>query len=261
MDFNRTHLNIDGVKVAIDVIGTGHPVLYLHGGATIEGFAFARQLAERFQVFCPHHPGMGMSADAPEIYSVNRLAHHYLALIEHLGLQQSPHVIGFSMGGWIASHLAAINNEALQKLVLVAPDGLNDPDFPAANLEEATLAELPGLFSHDASIAQAFFPGVDDTSSLESFMNDRQREELMVNALYKSLSTASDFKTILNSIKNKTLIIWGQEDQILPAAQMQEWVKHIKNSTPQKVENAGHFVMQEQPSSLERISEFLLTQG
>ncbi|MBC3475676.1 alpha/beta fold hydrolase [Pseudomonas taiwanensis] len=260
MDFKRIHLEIENVEVAIDVVGAGHPVLYLHGGATIEGFAFARHLAEKFQVFCPHHPGMGMTADAPEIYSIDRLAHHYLALIEHLGLEERPHVIGFSMGGWIASHLAALNNEAIKRLVLVAPDGLNDANFPPANLEDVPLAELPGFFSHDASVAQQFFPGIGDTSFLESFMSDRQREDLMVNELYKTLNASAEFRSVLSRIQNKTFIVWGQEDRILPAAQMQEWVKHIKNSTCQKIENAGHFVMQEQPSSLERISEFLLVE-
>ena len=62
MEFETLTLEIDGVPTVVKAIGTGPAVLALHGAATIEGYDWARGLADRFRVYLPFHPGFGDSA-------------------------------------------------------------------------------------------------------------------------------------------------------------------------------------------------------
>lgn len=100
MDFETQRLDIDGVNVAVKVIGSGPAVLALHGAATIEGHDWARGLADRFRVYLPHHPGFGESDPAPHVTGMQDMVVHNLRLVAALGLER-PHLVGHSMGdGW-----------------------------------------------------------------------------------------------------------------------------------------------------------------
>jgi pimeloyl-ACP methyl ester carboxylesterase len=61
----------------------------------------------------------------------------HLQLLDAMDLPDKPHLIGFSMGGWMASELAGIAPERLDKVVLVAQAGLNDLADPATGLQRS----------------------------------------------------------------------------------------------------------------------------
>jgi pimeloyl-ACP methyl ester carboxylesterase len=115
------------------VIGQGPALVALHGAATLVGQEFARGLADRFRVYLPFHPGFGDSAPAPHICGSQDVVVHTLNLMDALGLEK-PHLMGHSMGGWMAAELAVVAGDRFGKLVLNAPAGLNDPAFPATDL-------------------------------------------------------------------------------------------------------------------------------
>ena len=58
MDFETLTFDIDGVHTVVKAIGKGPAVLALHGAATLEGYEWARGLADRFRVYLPFHPGL-----------------------------------------------------------------------------------------------------------------------------------------------------------------------------------------------------------
>ncbi len=76
MTFETIRLEIDGVDTVIKVIGKGPAVLALHGAATIEGYEWARDLADRFRIYLPFHPGFGESGPAPHICTPPRGTFH-----------------------------------------------------------------------------------------------------------------------------------------------------------------------------------------
>ena len=79
-----------------------HSLLFLHGarGASM-WLPFMEKLAERFDVIVPEHPGFGASDTPDWLDTVGDLAYFYLDLMERFGLQ-GVHLIGTSLGGWIA---------------------------------------------------------------------------------------------------------------------------------------------------------------
>ena len=102
--FRRDEYVVDGVRTVVYSAGQGPPVLYLHGGGSWHGFEWARDWLDQFRVILPYHPGYGESADDPDVSSIDDLVVHYARLLELLGLQRF-HLVGASLGGWLAAQL------------------------------------------------------------------------------------------------------------------------------------------------------------
>lgn len=257
LNFDTTTLEINGVTTVVKSIGSGKPVLFLHGASTLEGFDFAEGLADRFKVLLPSHPGFGYSGDAPRLTGMADMVVHYLNLIDALGLDR-PHLMGFSMGGWMAAELATVAREKFDRVVLVAPAGMNDPDFPGTDLGTVAPQDLPGYLAHDVGVALRYFPDGTDAAFGEAFGKDRAREgETLGRLLAPHGMGHPSIRSWIARITNPTLIVWGEHDRIIPVGNAAIWAEAIPNSSVRIVPDAGHFVMQEKPETLTAIGDFL----
>ena len=81
MDFETLTFDVDGVHTVVKAIGKGPAVLALHGAATLEGYEWARGLADRFRVYLPFHPGFGESGAAPHLAGMQDMIVHNLHLV------------------------------------------------------------------------------------------------------------------------------------------------------------------------------------
>src|SRR5205085_7510461 len=117
---HRTEMiTVDGAAIRLLRGGSGEPVVFLHGAGGHSGWmAFLEELSQRFSVFAPEHPGFGQSDDPPWLDNVADLAYFYLDLFKALGLERA-HLIGTSLGGWIAAELAVRDTARLASLTLV----------------------------------------------------------------------------------------------------------------------------------------------
>jgi pimeloyl-ACP methyl ester carboxylesterase len=256
--FETLEYDIDGVTTVVKAIGEGKPVLFLHGASTLEGFDFAEGLADRFRVLAPSHPGFGHSGPAPHIAGMADMVLHYLNLLDALELEEKPHLIGFSMGGWMASELAGLARERFDKVVLVAPAGLNDPAHPATNLGALAPQDLPAYLAHDVGVALRYFPDGSDPVFAEAFGADRAREgETLGRVLAPFGMGHPNLRRYLGRITNPALVVWGTEDRLLPASQAPLFVAALPDARLELVEDAGHFVLQEKPETLAKIGDFL----
>lgn len=257
-EFETLEYDIGGVRTVVKAIGQGQPVLFLHGAATLEGFDFAAGLADRFRVLSPSHPGMGFSGDAPHVADMRDMLVHYLNLLDALDLAERPHLIGFSMGGWMAAELAAIARDRFAKVVLIAPAGLNDPDHPATNLGAIAPQDLPGYLTHDVTVALRYFPDGSDPEAAAAFGADRGREGDMVGRLCAQHGMGHpNLRRFLARITNPVLVVWGTEDRLLPASQAPLWVAALPDAQLLTVPGTGHLIAQERPETLKQIGDFL----
>ncbi len=256
--FETLEFDIGGVRTVVKAIGSGKPVLFLHGAATLEGFDFAEGLADRFRVLAPSHPGFGFSGEAPHVAGMADMVLHYLNLLDALDLAEKPHLMGFSMGGWMAVELAALAREKFDKVVLVAPAGLNDADHPATNLGALAPQDLPGYLAHDVTVALRYFPDGTDIVFAERFGADRAREGETLGRLLAPFGMGHpNLRRFLARITNPALVVWGGEDRLLPSSQAPLFVAALPDAKLLIVEDAGHFVMQEKPETLGKIGDFL----
>ncbi|WP_151719432.1 alpha/beta fold hydrolase [Gemmobacter serpentinus] len=256
--FETLTFDIGGVQTVVKAIGQGKPILFLHGAATLEGFDFAEGLADRFRVLCPSHPGMGFSGPAPHIADISDMLVHYLNLLDALDLPEKPHLMGFSMGGWMATELAAIARDRFDKVVLIAPAGLNDLAHPATPLGGIAPQDFPGYMTHDPAIAARFFPDGTDPDFADRFGADRAREGDLVGRLCAPFGMGHpNLHRFMARITNPTLLVWGAEDRLLPASQAPIWLAHLPNAQFLPVPGTGHLVPQERPETLTSIGDFL----
>ncbi|WP_370515225.1 alpha/beta fold hydrolase [Paracoccus sp. S-4012] len=233
-------------------------MLFLHGASTLEEFDFAQGLADRFRVLLPSHPGMGHSGDAAQVADMHDIIVHYLDLLDALDLPEQPHLIGFSMGGWIATQLAAVARDRFDWVVLMAPAGLNDPAHPATDLGSIAPQDFPGHLAHDVTVALRYFPDGSDPAAAKAFGVARGREADLVGRLCAQHGMGHpNLRRFLKRITNPTLVVWGTEDRLLPAGQAPLWVEALPNARLLTVEGVGHLIAQERPETLQQIGDLL----
>lgn len=113
---------IGDVTIAYETYGTGGSPVLLIMGFTVRGRAWRFQvpaLEENHRVVTFDHRGVGES-DAPAgAYSMRQLADDALGLMDHLGWDDA-HVVGVSMGGMVAQHIALEHRERARSLTLLA---------------------------------------------------------------------------------------------------------------------------------------------
>jgi pimeloyl-ACP methyl ester carboxylesterase len=92
--------SVGGVDVHVWKGGRGDPLLVLHGAGGNRGFTrWLRQVAERYTVWGPTHPGFGRSGDADGMETVADLARFYLWFIEAADLGRPTSSANRSAGG------------------------------------------------------------------------------------------------------------------------------------------------------------------
>ncbi|MEU7554963.1 alpha/beta hydrolase [Streptomyces sp. NPDC044571] len=115
----RHTLTIDDRTLSyLDFGGPGRPLLALHGGLS-EGMAFAglaEALGDEWRVIAPDQRGHGSSDRAADYTRAGYVA-DAVALLDHLGLDAPVAVLGYSLGGLNAVHLAAAHSDRVGALI------------------------------------------------------------------------------------------------------------------------------------------------
>jgi len=250
--FREQSLTVNGVKTAMLVGGAGEPLVFLHGGGVFSGFDFAIPWTERFKVYIPFHPGFGASGDDPELAEMHDYVLHYLELFDQVGLERGLRLVGFSMGGWLAAELALEHRRRLAKLVLVAPAGLRDPEHPGTDLFRIPPEEVPGYLVHDFGVIARHLPKEPDPD----FVAARYREMTTVARIAWEHPFSRLLPRWLHRINLPTLLVWGEDDRLIPCAQSATWARLIPGAVVRTFPNAGHLVLDERPEAVRTVAEF-----
>lgn len=140
-------VSVRGIETRVLVAGAGPALLLLHGftGSAETWRPFLPALAARRRVIAPELIGHGRTAAPADAarYRMDECVADLLALLDRLGVEEFA-VLGYSMGGRVALHLALAAPERVRALILEsASPGITDPAERAerARSDEA-LAEL-----------------------------------------------------------------------------------------------------------------------
>ncbi len=249
--FERKSVDLYGVDTVYYEAGQGPTVVYFHGGGAFHGIQFARPWSQSFRVVCPYHPGMGESGDADKIGGMQHLVLHYLDFFDRLGLGRV-HLVGASMGGRLAAEVAVGHAERLKSLVLAAPAGLDVPDHPPANLGAAAPDEFFAMLTNDMTFLAPFLP---PAVPPEVFMRARQREG---QAAGKYMMSETSLDAWIHRITCPTLVVWGEEDRVLPVGRLQAWAKQLPHAKTQAFPGVGHLTFDESPEAVKVAQDFML---
>jgi 2-succinyl-6-hydroxy-2,4-cyclohexadiene-1-carboxylate synthase len=128
-------IELDGVAWAVRDLGSGLPLLLLHGfaGSGSSWSGHVSELARTRRTIAPDLPGHGASgASTPDRMTVERTADDLAALLARLDVRPAD-VLGYSLGARIALRLAVAHPDAVDRLVLESPSaGIEGPDERAA---------------------------------------------------------------------------------------------------------------------------------
>jgi pimeloyl-ACP methyl ester carboxylesterase len=250
--FERHALDVDGVRTVVHIAGRGEPLVFFHGAGTIDGFDFAERWADRYRVIAPYHPGFGESGDDPSFTTMQDYVMHYLELFDLLKLDRF-HLVGLSMGGYLAAKFASQHGARVNKLALIAPAGMIDPNHPMLDILAVPGEAVPALLVSNFEVLKKILPQKPDLD----FIGERYREAGTVARIFWEHPGDPKFMRYLHRIKAPTCILWGEEDKIIPVQQAETWRKFIPNADIQIFKGAGHLVHLERPEAVEAIARFL----
>ena len=125
-DYSTSVVTVGGCRIGLMRAGSGEPVLYLHGASGASWLPFLQKLTKSFDVIAPEHPGFGESDSPAWLDNIHDLAYFYLDALEALQLS-GVHLVGNSLGGWIAAEIAVRSTQRLASLTLAGSAGLYVP--------------------------------------------------------------------------------------------------------------------------------------
>ena len=239
-------------KIRVFEAGDGRPLVFLHSaGGLAEDSPFLAALARRWHVFAPLLPGYGDSEGGEDLRDMLAVTLHGFDVIEALGLGR-PVVVGHSMGGMIAAEMAAVAPHDVERLGLIAPAGLWLDAHPVADLFSKLPHELPALLFHDATLGERLMAvggDFDDPKFLEAFLIRNSRQLTMASKLLFPVPDRG-LAERLYRIRARTVIVWGEDDRMIPPAHGEAFRRGIAGAVLTRVPEAGHMVILEQPEAV-----------
>jgi pimeloyl-ACP methyl ester carboxylesterase len=246
------HVDVDGRDTAYLTAGEGDPLVFFHGGGIVEWFDCFAPLADGFRFIAPFHPGFHTTALDPAPQNVDQLVDHYEAFFEQLDLDNFV-LVGHSLGGWIAASYAAAHPERVKRLVVVSPYGLDVPGFEGANVFAMQPHEVYAALTKDDSIWEGRMPTTPEEE--ERFTAARQLEAQAVGTLVPGPFDPS-LEAKLRNLPMPTLLLWGDDDKIVPVGKAPAWEAALPNNESRVYEGAGHLLFHERRDAVDAVAEF-----
>lgn len=259
------YASVKGLSIAYTKTGSGPAIVLLHG-FTQDSRTWKRQietLSKNFTVLAWDAPGAGLSADPAGNFTIKDWADCLAAILDSAGIKQA-HILGLSWGGFLAQEFYHRYPQRVLSLILAdtspgwtatlsdsianirLADCIRDSSLPA---NEFVAKYLPGMFSD--SVSQEL------KKELTGIMLDFHPAgfRLMATAIARA-----DNRSLLQTIKVPTLIIWGDADKRAPLSVARQFHETIPDSKLEIISGAGHLSNMERPTQFNKIvKDFCLT--
>ena len=243
-DHTQSLIDIRGCRVNLLRGGKGAPLLFLHGAAGGGIWhPFLDRLASRFDVLAPEHPGFGRSDTPPWLDNIADVAYFYLDFLKALKLEHV-HLVGLSLGGWIAAELAVRSTARLKTLTLVSSAGIHLKNVPQVDTflsnEEQRIRDL----FHDPALADRMTGQVLSPEMADIALKNRFTTAKLV---WQPRAYNPHLAKWLHRIDVPTLILWGESDRLFPPAYAAEFHRLVPGSKVVVIPACGHLPNIEKP--------------
>ena len=218
------------------------PLVFLHGAGGHTGWmGFLEELSRQFEVFAPEHPGFGQSDDPPWLDEVADLAYFHLDLLAALRLERV-HLIGTSLGGWVAAEMAVRSTARLASLTLVGAVGITANGAPIPDIFRMPVEENLRRFYADPERAAR---RLGDLAQADMNIVAKNRATVMRLA-YRPRFHNPGLAKWLHRFDVPTLLLWGEKDGLVPPEFGEAYRALIPNSRLVVLPDAGHAPFDEQ---------------
>lgn len=222
-------VSVNGIDLFYEVEGSGEPLLLLHGGGgTHANWAYAGrdQFLRAYKLIAPDARGHGRSTNPQRIITHRQCALDMLALLDHLGIKRC-RAVGISMGGNILLHMATMQPERMEAMVVVSCT-MYFPEQARAVMRQVLVENQP--------------PGEWETMRKSHKLGDDQIVALWEwqHGMSVSYDDMNFTPPSLSRITASTLIVYGDRDFLYPVEMAVDLHRAIPKSALWVVPNGGH---------------------
>ena len=223
----------DGFEVRLLEAGSGEPLIYIHGGGGLHLDESHALIARERRFVGIELPGYGQSAVNDRTQDFDEMAQTLALVIEAAGVQAPYSLLGTSLGGACALHVALHYPDRVAALALVSPaafrpDGWGPP--PPERIAEA-------LWAHPE---RATRPSLDpETIAKQSRVMERLLDSLDQDALRERL----------HQLAVPTLVVFGTADGLIPPEMGRIYREHMPNCSYILLYDAGHELGSDRPQA------------
>lgn len=234
--------------------GGRQTVLLLHGlgvNSSSWQLQFPSLTGSGFRVLAPDAPGFGRTPYTGQA-GVASTARLLAALLQKLDTGPV-FIVGISMGGTHALQLTLDAPALVSRLVLVNTFARLDPGSWSGWLYFAfrfLLVHTMGLHVQARAVANRMFPHPSQQELRQEFIDQvLQADPRGYRAAMRALARF-DVRRRLHEIQAPTLVITGEKDSTIPAANQQYLVQNIPGARQTVIPHAGHAVIADQPEAV-----------
>jgi pimeloyl-ACP methyl ester carboxylesterase len=202
------YAEVNGINLYYETHGSGRPLILLHGGLG-SGEMFGPVLpllAERHQVVAVDLQGHGRTADIDRPMDVRLMAGDIAALIDHLRLA-TPDLVGYSLGGGVALHMAAKYPAKVRRLVVVSANIRPDAIYPDMRVQQGQVNAAAAEFMKDTPMYQLYqrvAPRPEDFPRL-------------LDKIGEAMSKDFDYSEEVRGLQMPTLVVAADADMAPPS--------------------------------------------
>jgi 3-oxoadipate enol-lactonase len=255
------HTQLNNVRLVYTDQGQGQPVLLIHG------FPLSRQmwepqveaLSSQARILAPDLPGHGETEAADEAQlSMEGAARLLAGFLDALDVRQPVVVCGLSMGGYIALAFYRLFPERTAGLVLTATRSGADSEEARGKRDQAReKARTAGVEAVVDDMLPKLMAPVTYQSRPELVEGVRAMmagtsQGGMMGAL-RGMKERPDSTPLLAEVRVPTLIIHGEDDQLIPADEGRSMSNHLPHGRLALIPQAGHLLNLEQPQAFNQL--------
>jgi 4,5:9,10-diseco-3-hydroxy-5,9,17-trioxoandrosta-1(10),2-diene-4-oate hydrolase len=265
-------------EIFLSEFGRGPTVLMLHGGGPgASGISnYSRNieaLATNYRVLVPDMPGYGKSSKGVDQSDpFGDLASSMLRLLDVMRVSRA-HVVGNSLGGACALRMAIERPEAVGRLVLMGPGGVNT----TRALPTAGLRRLLGYYKGDGPTREKLAAFIRDDlvydarAVSDALVDERFRASIDPEVVaspplrgprgmprLRNIDFTRDAR--LKAVENPTLVLWGRDDKVNRASGARALARIMSNCDVHLYSKTGHWVQWERADDFNAMVTMFLAQ-
>ncbi len=257
-DIQRSYIKVDNINLYCEyVVNDKPPILLIHGLAS-SVFTFRRiipLLQKHFSIYAVDLPGFGKSEKPTSfIYSFQNYAKLMIGCINEFGIPNT-YIVAHSMGGQIALNIALLAPDKINKLILLCSSG-----YLKRSKKLLICSSYLPFFER---LVQYFVQRKEVRDHLKNvFFNQTLINDELIQEFGRPLSEKGFYKALicllrhreddllpeqLQTIQVPTLLVWGEEDRVVPLEVGKRLVQDLPDAKLITYEKTGHLITEERP--------------
>lgn len=262
------HTIVNGISLNYETAGDGPPVVLIAGLGADHHFWYRQipALAERFRVITPDNRGAGDSEKPNEPYTLRQLADDVRGLLDAVGVERA-HVVGASLGGFIAQEFVLAYPERVRRLVLCCTSfgGATSAPIPPETL--AVMLARTGDPERDlrAFLAVLFAGDFLETHAqeIDDYVAWRVAHPQPLHAYRRQLEAAlaHDTQARLADLRLPVLVFHGRNDRVVPSVNGERLAAAISGARLSLFDAGHNFLWEASEDANHQIIDFLTESG